>query len=248
MLEFGCLRDMELKRRILTQFLNKLSEFPSWVKASVYGKLSEEISNNEPLSYIFASYKPVLTYKGKCELDYKKLGFDTNIYNILDAVNNNYSIGEITLSTYFSLEEIAGYFLFCTDEGFFEIPQNPKILNIAGFLAGKYRTGEYFLNNGNISETQLKTAIQNYETSDKTDKKFGQTLIDNGFITKSQLDSVLYSKDEAKKRFILDYNEIPNFKQEYCDKYKEQISNLEYENKILKTKLNQLLTMVKNDD
>lgn len=248
MLKFGCQRDIKLKRKILTQYINKLSEFPDWVKKTIYNKLSEEITNNDPLTYIFTSYKPVLTYKGKCELDYKKMGFDANIYNILDAAENNYSISEIIFSTYYSLEEIAGYFLLCVDEGFLEIPQDLNILNIAGFITGKYRTGEYFLNNGNITENQLKNTIQNYQTSEKTDKKFGQMLIENGYITKKQLTAALDLKNEARKRFILDYTEIPNLKPKYCDEYKEQISNLEHENKILKTKLNQLLTMVKHND
>ena len=37
-----------------------------------------------------------------------------------------------------SMEEVAGYFLFGVDEGYFEIPDNSQILSIAGFLAGLY--------------------------------------------------------------------------------------------------------------
>lgn len=239
-----------MRRNFLEQFLAKISNFPSWIKEIIYVKLSEEIDKDNDLAYIFATYQPVLTYKGKCELDYKKSSFDKNIYNIMDYCDKNSSISEIALNTYMSMEEIANYFLFCVDEGYMQIPDNSQILNIAGFLAGKYRTGEYFVQNGVISKAQLDTAINNYEKH-KENKKFGQSLIDLGLISQKQLDIILSIKEEAKKRFILDHNEIPKINQEYAktsDEYERQIENLKEENKQLKIKLNHLLAMVKNND
>ena len=188
-----------MNRQFLAQFLNKISDFPSWVKEIIYVKLSEEINKDSNLAYTFATYKPVLTYKGKCELDFKKSSFDTNIYNILSAADNDNSISDITINTYLSMEEVAGYFLFGVDEGYFEIPDNSQILSIAGFLAGKLRTGEYFMNSGTISETELNSAVETYE-KDKDHKKFGQSLIELGLITQRQLDTILLIKEEAKKQ------------------------------------------------
>ena len=239
-----------MKRENLTQFINNISNFPSWVKGIIYKKLSAEIETEENLACVFAQYKPILTYKGRCEHDFKKCGFDTNIYNILDYVDKNYSISEITLNTYLSLEEVAGYFIFCVDEGYFEIPDDSKILSIAGFLAGKYKTGEYFLHSGNISENQLNSAVEKYENNNEN-KKFGQILVEIGLISQKQLSSILKIKEEAKRRFVLDFNDVPKMKSEYsnetdlCDK---QIEALKQENKILKKKLDQLLTMVKRND
>ncbi len=243
-------RGKKLKRNFLTQFLNKISGFPGWIKEIIYIKLSEDIDKDNQLAYTFATYKPILTYKGRCELDFKKSGFDTNIYNILDASDNDCSISEMILNTYMSMEEIAGYFLFCVDEGYFELPDNSQILNIAGFLVGKYRTGEYFVKDGIISENELDTAIKTQE-NDTHHKKFGQYLIDLGLITQKQLDTVIHIKEEAKKRFILDHNEVPKITQEYSneiDSYKKQIEDLKNENTKLKSRLEQLLTMVKKDD
>ena len=239
-----------MNRKFLTQFLNKISNFPLWVKEIIYNKLGEEIDEDTSLTYVFTAYKPILTYKGKCELDFKKSGFDTNIYNILEAADNDFSISEIILNTYLSLEEIAGYFLFCVDEGYFELPDNSEILNIAGFLTGKLKTGEYFVENGSISKTELNDAIKQFETQKNT-KKFGQVLIDFGLISKKQLDKLLSIKNEAKKRFILDHNEVPKIQPEYtnqADIYKEQINKLQNENILLKSKLEQLLTMVKKNE
>ncbi len=240
----------KVQRNFLNQFLNKVSSFPTWIKEIIYARLSEEIDKDNDLSYVFASYKPVLTYKGKCELDYKKACFDKNIYNILEYCDNDASISEIALNTYMSLEEVANYFLFCVDEAYLQLPDNSQILNIAGFLAGKYRTGEYFVQDGAISEEQLDKAVDNYNHQ-KDNKKFGQWLVESGLIPQKQLDIILSIKEEAKKRFVLDHNEIPKIKQEYTknsDEYEKQIEDLKNENKQLKLRLNQLLNMVKNND
>ena len=179
-----------MQRNFLKQFLDKISKFPTWIKEIIYVQLSEQIDKESDLAYVFATYKPVLTYKGKCELDYKNSNLDMNTYNILDYCDNDSSISEITLNTYMSMEEVANYFLFCVDEGYLQIPDNSQILNIAGFLAGKFRTGEYFVQNGVITEEDLNKAVDNYENT-KEPKKFGQSLVDLGLITQKQLDIIL---------------------------------------------------------
>lgn len=236
-----------MKRNFLEKFLEKVADFPIWIKEILYFNLSKDIDPNNNLSYIFATFKPALSYKGKCELDYKKSNFDGNIYNILEYCDKNASISEIALNTYMSLEEIAGYFIFCVDEGYIQLPDNSQILNIAGLLAGKYKMGEYFLQDGSISEEQLDSAV---EQKTKEDKKFGQILVDMGLISQSQLDKILQIKDEAKKRFVLDHNEIPKIKEEYAkktDEYEKRIEDLTKENEQLRKQLRQLLLLVKKN-
>ncbi len=235
-----------MNRNFLSQFLSKISNFPTWAKEIIYNQLSEEVTQDNPV-YEFSQYKPVLTYKGRCELDFRKSGFDTNIYNILQSSDNDCSISDIVLNTYLSMEEVAKHFLFCVDEGFFEIPDNSQILNIAGFLTGKYRTGEYLVNSGTLSANQLDNAISQQQNS-SSDKKLGQHLIDLGFITKKQIDFIIKLKEEAQKRFILDHNEVPKVESNEIEIYKKKIEALQTENKQLKTKLEQLLVLVKRND
>ena len=240
-----------MQRNFLEKFLNKLSSFPVWIKEIIYMNLSEEIDSDANLSYTFSTFKPALTYKGKCELDYKESNFDLNIYNILDSCDKNLSISEIALNTFMSLEEIAGYFLFGVDEGYIQIPDDSRILNIAGFLAGKYRTGEYFLQSGNISQQQLNDVVSEYEKDTKENKKFGQFLISMGLISQKHLNKILTIKEEAKKRFILDHDEIPQVKEEYTkksDEYEKQIEDLKAENKNLRMQVEKLISMVKKSD
>lgn len=85
----------------------------------------------------------------------------------------------------------------------------------------------------------------------KLRKNLDQFLVDLGLISQKQFDKILSLKEEAKKRFVLDHNEVPKINQEYAkiaDKYEKQIEDLKKENLMLKNKLNQLLAMVKNND
>lgn len=228
-----------MQRNFLEKFLNKISSFPSWIKEIIYLNLSKEVGSVSDLSYIFATFKPALTDKGKCELDYKQSKFDNNIYNILAYCDQRVSISEIAINTYLSLEEIASYFLFGVDEGYIQLPDNSQILNIAGFLAGKFRTGEYFVHDGVISEQQLDDAVLNYEhRTKKHNKKFGQSLIELGLISQKQLEMILSIKEEAQKRFILDHNEVPKIKEERD--YEKEIAELKKENMQLKARLTEL--------
>ena len=57
-------------------------------------------------------------------------------------------------------------------------------------------------------------------------------------------------KEEAKKRFILDYNTVPKPETTFSDdsqKYQEEIANLKDENLKLKGKMLQLLELVKRN-
>lgn len=235
-----------MQRNFLDKFLEKISDFPAWVKEIIYVRLKHDVSPEGELSYTFATFKPSLTDKGKCELDNKTSGFDSNIYNIFEYCDNGASISDITLNTYLSMEEVANYFLFAVDEGYIQIPDNSQILNIAGFLAGKFRTGEYFVQDGLISEEQLDDAVLNYEhRAKKHNKKFGQSLIELGLITQKQLDIILSIKQEAQKRFILDHNELPKISE--GKDYEEQIENLKRENNQLRMRIRELLSGGKNE-
>ena len=107
-------------------------------------------------------------------------------------------------------------------------------------MAGKFKTGEYFVQNGVISESQLDDAILNYEhRAKKNNKKFGQSLVELGLISQEQLDLLLKIKEEAKKRFILDHNEIPKINTDR--NYEKEIAFLKMENQQLRNKLKELV-------
>ena len=244
-----------MKKNIFNTFLSKIDNFPLWIKQIIFLKLSDDIKSHvcekflkENSEDIFSLYKPTLTFKGSEELKNKSCGLDLNIYNFLEYCENNSNILEISLNTFLSMEEVAKYFIFCIEQGYIEQPENIEIQAMAGFIAGKFRTGEYFRQKGAITDEQLEKAVH---ISAKSQKKFAEILVDLGFITKDDVSAMLTIKEEAKKRFILDYNTVPQGKNEFCDKeemYKKEITDLKTENEKLKKQISQLLEIIRKDD
>ena len=65
-------------------------------------------------------------------------------------------------------------------------------------------------------------------------------FVELSFISQKQLDTILAIKDEAKKRFILDHNEVPKIVE--AKDYEKQIEDLKRENLELRNKIKKLLS------
>ena len=245
-----------MRNNIFTLFLNKVFAVPFWVKQVMFLKLQQEMRDyaceeflrTHPTDDIFATHIPTITFKGKTELIERKCGLDSNIYNFLSCCEENFSILEISVNTFLSMEEVAKYSEFCLEQNFIKNPNSVEILSMAGFISGKFRTGEYFKQKGTITVDQLSEAINVYEKT--TDKKFGEVLVALSFLTEDDLKAPLALKEEAKKRFILDHSTMPKSETAYTNdnqKYEDEISTLKEENQKLKQKLLQLLDLVKKN-
>ena len=252
-----------MKQGIFSVFFNKIESFPLWIKQIICVKLSEDIKAQvcekflkENSDDIFSLYKPILTYKGREELNKRKSGLDSNLYNFLSYAESDATILDISLNTFLSVEEVAKYFIFCMEQEYIERPENIEIEAMAGFLAGKFRTDErnnipdeivreYFAKKGSISKEHIEKAL---EQQSKSSKKFAEILVDMGLITQDDVSAMLAFKEDSQKRFILDYNEVPKGREEFCDKevqYKKEIEDLKSENQKLKKKISQLLEIVR---
>ena len=242
-----------MKQNIFSVVLQKIENFPAWIKQALYIRLSEDIKSQvcekflrENADGIFSLYKPILTYKGSKEIENCESGLDLNLYNFLSYCKEDYTILDIALNTFLTVEEVSKYFIFCLEQGFVEHPEDINIEVMAGFLAGKFRTGEFFLKKGIINEEQLEKAIQKQS---KSSKKIAEILVDMGFVSQEDVNAILSYKLDSQRRFILDYNEIPQGKEVFSDltkKYESQIEELKAENEKLKNKISQLLEIVRN--
>ncbi len=238
-----------MRKNVLNIFLDKLYSFPLWVKQVIFVKLKRDLEKhnfNTICENSFSMYCPTLTFNGKNELTDKKCGFDSNIYNFLQCCENDFSMLDIALTNFWSMEEVAKYFEFCADQKLITMPDSKEISAMCGFIAGKYRIGEYFLHRGCVTQEQLDKAICAAENSDK---KFAQILADLGFISYNDAISALMLKQEAQTRFVLDYNITPKCEHELSatQKTDSEIEKLQKENLHLKKKLTQLLELLKND-
>ena len=248
-----------MKQNIFNLFLDKVFNVPFWIKQVMYLKLAAEMRDKACEEFLrnhndelFSTFFPTLTFKGKTELIERKCGLDNNIYNFLQACANEYSMLEISINTFLSMEEVAKYYELCLEQNFIKKPDSLEIHAMAGFIAGKFRTGEYFKQKGAIDVDQLQHAILAHRDANQNGNtaRFGEILISLGYITKKNEKALFILKEEAKKRFILDYNTVPQTDTTFSNdsqKYEEEVAALKDENIKLKRKMLQLLELVKRN-
>lgn len=247
-----------MSKNILTQFLDKLFAFPLWVKQIIYLRLYQNLASYLSEDFIttreediFHLYVPNLTFLGRTELAERSLGLDENVYTFLSNVAHDLSIVEISMNNFWTMEEVAKFFILALDQQFIKAPNSSHVTAMAGFMSGKYRTGEYFRRVDKINVNQLEqTILKQKELEAKgTPGKMAEIMISLGYITEKDTSSLLMLKEEAKKRFILDPNIIPKDYPTTTPKdfksYQDEVVRLTEQNKILKEKLARILAFVK---
>ena len=243
-----------LKKNILNAFIEKLKAFPLWIKQVIFLYLYKDLreatsddfieTNEEDMLNLFV---PTLSYVGRTELEERAKGFEPNLYTFLECVESEMSLLEIALNHFRTLEETCKHFLAAVDADLIKAPIPPKIIAMAGFMAGRYRTGEYFKRVGKINVDQLELTIRRQkELTDQGQKaKIAQIMIDLGFVTEKDTHALMIIKEEARKRFILDASIIPEGVTGNDSKYVAEIEELKKQNAVLKAKLAKLLSMFK---
>jgi len=251
--------EVVLRKNLFNLFIDKILDIPFWIKQVIYIKLMKEmkeahcdVSIRENYKNFFSMYVPTLTFSGETELAERKCGLDNNIYTFLQCCADGLSIIEISVNTFLSMEEVAKYFELCVEQNFIKAPESKEVYAMAGYIAGKFRIGEYFKQKGIISADELEMAVLKYKELEDAGKpkKFADVMISMGYISKEQIKAVLVLKEESKKRFILDYNSIPKCEITHVNenqKYQEEMNNLKEENLKLKKKMLQLLELVKRN-
>lgn len=246
-----------LKKNIFETFLEKLLDFPLWVKQVIYLRLHQNLYVQLSDDFIktkeediFHLYSPNLSFIGRTELFERKCGLDENVYNFLAGIAEGLNMLEISMNNFWTMEEVAKYYIFCLEQNYVKTPESTYIHAMAGFMAGKFRTGEYFKRTGKINVDQLeKIIITQKEYQEKgTPMKMAEVMISLGYITEKDPSSLLMLKEESKRRFILDPTLIP--KQIIDDPkdlryYKDQVVKLSEQNKLLKEQLNKILAFIK---
>lgn len=245
-----------MKKNLLNLFIDKLIEFPLWIKqvifVKLYGDLQSLLSDSfmeKNRNNLYHLYVPVISYIGQKELEEREKGFDDNLYNFLEYISEGFSIIEIALNNFWTMEEVSKLFIFAMEQDLIKAPIPVEISTMAGFIAGKYRTGEYFKRIGKINVDQLEqTLIRQKELCESGQKsRIAEVMISLGFITEKDTKSLIIIKEEAKKRFILDLSIIPKGTVEENSLDKDELERLTQENKVLKEKLNKLLSFFKQN-
>ena len=101
--------------KIFEAFLEKLGDFPFWLKEIVYIKLREEFEQaylseadlHTPIEEAYQAYKPMITFAGKKELSEHNNQEDEAVYRFLKFAVDECSVAEITLRNFWTLEKTA---------------------------------------------------------------------------------------------------------------------------------------------
>ena len=244
-----------MSKSLYLSFMEKLLAFPLWVKQTIFMDLSKDLTkylSNEFLDVeegeIFHVYKPELSELGQNELLTKESKFDESIYAFLNCCSKGMSLIEIAIENNFTMEEVSKAFTFCKTSGFFSKDVPKLVAAIAGFIASKYRTGEYFIRAGKMTIEQLDEVLnKQQEMNDEGKHVFiAELMVQMGFVRELDVKSIIFMKEEATKRFSLNAEEVPSITMER-EAYDIRVENtrLKEENEILRQKMDSLLTFIK---
>lgn len=244
-----------MDKSLYVGFMEKLLAFPLWIKQAIFLGLSKDLTtylSNEFLDVqegeLFHLYKPELSELGQNELFTKESKFDETIYSFLSSCSKGMSLIEIAIENNFTMEEVSKAFTFCKTSGFFSKDVPKLVAAIAGFIAGKYRTGEYFIRAGKMTIEQLDEVLNKQQEMNESGKHvfIAELMVQMGFIAERDVKSIIFMKEEAGKRFSLNSSEVPSITTER-ENYDIRVENtrLKEENEILKQKMDALLTFIK---
>ncbi len=245
-----------MSKSLFFNYMEKMLAFPLWIKQTIFLNLSNDLTNylsNEFLDVqegeLFHIYKPALSELGQNELLTKESKFDESIYSFMNSCAKGMSLIEIAIENNLSLEEVAKAFTFCKTSGFFSKEVPNLISAIAGFIAGKYRTGEYFIRAGKMTIEQLDEVLNKQQEINASGKHvfIAELMVQMGFVRDLDVKSIIFMKEEAGKRFSLNPADLPTIALEK-ESYDIRVENtrLKEENEILKQKIDTLLTFIKD--
>lgn len=245
-----------MSKSLFVGFMEKMLAFPLWIKQTIFLNLSKDLTNylsNEFLDVeegeLFHIYKPELSDLGQNELLTKESKFDESIYSFLNCCSKGMSLIEISIENNFTMEEVSKAFTFCKTSGFFSNKVPKHVAAIAGFIAGNYRTGEYFIRAGKMTIEQLDEVLNKQQEMNEAGKHvfIAELMVQMGFVRDLDVKSIIFMKEEAGKRFSLNPDEVPSLALEK-ENYDIRVENtrLKEENEILKQKMDALLTFIKD--
>ena len=166
----------------------------------------------------------------------------------MNCCSKGMSLVEIAIENNLTMEEIAKAFMFCKTSGFFSNKVPNSVSAIAGFIAGKYRTGEYFIRAGKMTIEQLDEVLDKQKEMNESGKHvfIAELMVQMGFVREKDVKSIIFMKEESGKRFSLNPDDIPTLALEK-ESFDIRVENtrLKEENEILKQKMDALLTFIK---
>ncbi len=244
----------------LNVFMDTIYSAPVWIQEVIYLDIKTSLENrlasvaqNDRDSF-YPVFVPLLTFKGKRELETHECNHHINIYKYLEAVSNQLRVIDITLNNFWTLEESSQYLCECIKNELIQPPQDTVLMAAIFYIAGEIRIGEYVKRLNKINAEELDDVLrkQKQHNQEHPEEKLrtGEIMVSMGYVANKDIDKILFTKEEAKKRFIPDNllkkpqnvqsNPTQNNSDNNADIIQEltaQNQKLTAENKLLKDKL-----------
>lgn len=245
-------------KNALTLLMEKIADAPVWVQEVIYYDIKKRLTEKLPsvdLTYtdfeIYPAFVPKLTFKGRQELEQRNMNLDFNVYKYLSAASDELRVIDITLNNFWTLEESSRYLATCLTNELIVQPDDTIMCAAIYYIAGEIRIGEYVkrINKINVEELDdvLRKQKQHNVEHPNEQIKTGELMINMGYIANMDIAKILYTKDEAKKRFIFSGLESNS---QSTEQNNDRLFELESvnkklldENKLLKDKLRQIFNI-----
>ena len=196
-----------------------IMEIPLWIQEVVYIDLKKNleqkvqgITSPNKESEIYYIFVPELTFKGKQEVKTHEHKHEFNIYKYLNSAAQGMRVVDITLNNLWSLEESSKYLVECIKNEYIKNPQDAVLNSSIYYLAGEIRLGEYVKRLNKINAEELDVVLRKQkmhnEQNENTKLKIGEIMINMGYIAHNDIDKILFTKDEAKRRFLVDIAQL----------------------------------------
>lgn len=223
---------------------------PLWVQEVIFLDMKKHleskfsgITSPQKEDEVYPAYTPVLTFKGKKELETHDHNLDFNVYKCLNCAHEGQRVIDITLNNFWTLEETSSYLAECIKQEFIQTPENPVLAAGIFYLGNHIRLGEYVkrldkINVQELDDVLRKQKVHNEENPDAK-LKIGEVLIDMGYVANKDIEKIIHIKEEAKKRFIVSNDMRAPAKSENVNyqELQQKIQKLTQENNLLKDKL-----------
>lgn len=192
--------------------LNHLHDLPLWIKQVVYAELKGDLESSAArltLEYInrddtLQLYVPQITFLGRKELETKTRGLSPTTYKFLEGADASLRVLDISIRNSWTLETCALQLLSTMDQELISPPRSAIINGTAQYLGNRIRLGEYLIKLNKITIDQLDQALrtQKYiEQSIGERTGLAEVLINLGYITQKDTESILFLKEESKKKY-----------------------------------------------
>ncbi len=256
-----------MSKKFFEAFIDKVLEFPFWVKEVLYIKLRDDFTDKKvsesdlhtPIEESYQLHIPLITFMGKKELEDRDHDEDEKVYRFLQGVAEGCSVAEITLRNFWTLQDTAKVNVYCIQKEYLNQPTSEKVLATALYMSGRIKMGDYYKRIGKISVDDINKALQRQKELTALGKNipFAQILISMGLVTEDETKAIIYVKDESKKRFIFNSGMLGkstttdsqridiNANGDGKDKSAAQLVILRQEIYDLQNKLNQIANIIK---